>query len=81
MFGFRRHRRPSLLNLILALLGIRFLVRECREACCGERMDREEYRAKMKRFRHKMREALAVWKEEEPAAGSASDAPAPDAQA
>ena len=80
MFGFRRHRRHSLLHLLLALLGIRFLLRGSREDRC-QPTDREAYRTKLRSFRQKMRDAFSVWEESEPATEPAPESPAPETKA
>lgn len=57
---FFRPRRPSLLMFLLVLLGIK--------AWKKERYSDEEkaqYREKRKKFRSKLREACAVWDEDE----------------
>lgn len=57
---FFRRRRRSLLELILIVLGLRSL-------CCRSTVTEidEANRDKAKRFRTKLKEAFAVWDEEE----------------
>lgn len=57
---FRYRRRPSLFGLLMFLLGFKFVVRERLSES-----EREEYKTKAKAFRRKMREAWAVWDEDE----------------
>lgn len=57
---FRYRRRPSLFGLLMFLLGFKFIVKEHLTES-----ERAEYRTKGKAFRRKMREAFAVWDEDE----------------
>lgn len=51
-------RRNPLLKVLLMLLGLKFLKRER-----WTQEEKESYRAKRSAFRHKIREAFAVWDE------------------
>ncbi len=57
---FRCRRRSPLLTLLLIFLGVKWLRKEQ-----PSDEERAEFRAKRKAFRHKMREAFAVWDDEE----------------
>ncbi|WDL97916.1 hypothetical protein [Alicyclobacillus sp. ALC3] len=59
---FRRRRHCGLFQLLLLLLGVK-AVTHSRPHLTDE--GRQEYRAKARRFRTKMREAYAVWDDEE----------------
>ncbi|HLN63279.1 MAG TPA: hypothetical protein VK464_17215 [Symbiobacteriaceae bacterium] len=59
---FARRRRHSLVELILVMLGIRCLCRRHRET---DEATREEMRGKARQFRSKLKEAFAVWQEDE----------------
>jgi hypothetical protein len=62
----RRHHRPSLCHLLLALLGFGFLARRCRGANCEHsKEDLEAHKAKAKQFRSKLKEAFSVWSDDE----------------
>jgi hypothetical protein len=57
---FRCRARSHFLKFLLMLLGIRLLAqRRLSES------EREEYRGKAKTFRRKLRDAFAVWDDEE----------------
>lgn len=57
---FFRPRRPSLLMLLLVLFGIKAWKKER-----FSEEDKAAYREKRKKFRSKLREACAVWDEDE----------------
>lgn len=57
---FHSRRRPSLLPLLMLLFGFKFLSKERMSES-----ERDEYKEKRKTFRRKMREAFAVWDEDE----------------
>ncbi len=59
---FRRRRHCGLFQLLLLLLGVKAVTRS-RPHLTDE--ERREYRAKARRFRTKMREAYAVWDDDE----------------
>ena len=71
MFFARRRHRHSLLELVLLLFGIRCLCRRHRKT---DEATREEYRGKARQFRSKLKEAFAVWQEDE-APAAAPEAP------
>lgn len=57
---FRCRRRFSLLTLLMFIFGLKTVK--------AERLsdeEREEYRAKRKRFRRKIRDAFAVWDDDD----------------
>ncbi len=59
---FRCRARRRFFKFLLILLGIRILTH-------GNQLtdtEREEYRAKAKKFRRKIRDAFTVWDEDEP---------------
>jgi len=64
---FRRHRRPSLLKLLLVILGLGFLVKRHDKGECCKGESHKEHKAKLKEFRSKLREAFDVWHEDEEA--------------
>ena len=61
--SFRRCPRFGLIDLLLALLGFRFLVKRC----CRDQETKAEMKAKANEFKTKLKDAFAVWKDEEPA--------------
>lgn len=77
---FRRRRCPSLLRLLLVILGLGFLVKRHgnHTDCDCEDEFRAEFRAKRKEFRSKLREAFDVWRENMDAE---AEKPAPAAEA
>lgn len=77
---FPCRRRCSLFRLLLAFLGLRVIADARLEKLTAE--EREQLRNKRRRFRKKIREAFAVWDEEdETAAGVAEqEADSPAAQ-
>ncbi|HWI61967.1 MAG TPA: hypothetical protein VNT75_09025 [Symbiobacteriaceae bacterium] len=62
MFFRRRHHRHGLLHLILLVLGFKAVRR-----CCGnaDEAKKEEFKAKGRLFRSKLKEAFKVWEAEE----------------
>jgi len=61
MFFHRRRPRFSLLHLILMLLGFK-AVRHC--CSSADPAKKEEFKAKGRLFRSKLKEAFAVWEPE-----------------
>jgi hypothetical protein len=72
-FNRSRSRRPSLLRLLLALLGFGFSLKWCGHEGAP---DREAYKAKRTLFRSKLRDAFRVWDEDdEPQQTGATEEP------
>ncbi|HWI53685.1 MAG TPA: hypothetical protein VNT01_16230 [Symbiobacteriaceae bacterium] len=61
MFFHRRRHHHSLLHLILLLLGFKAVGRCCRNA---DPAKQEEFKAKGRLFRSKLKDAFAVWEPE-----------------